>query len=86
MSDPTRTERRLLASIRTAKGAEAQDSGAQPAKPAEAASGRPASKAAARRGGGTPAKTPAATAPSRPGGPAVDSGDPYRSEGRVWPD
>ena len=71
MSNADTTERRLLASIRKAKG---EDDAPAP-RPRRTAAPRAASK---------PARIPA-TSPSRPAA-APEGADPFQATPRVWPD
>jgi hypothetical protein len=89
MSDPSRTERRLLASIRTAKaGGEA--GAAEPTFELKASEALPTRQASSKAPGGRSPETTASKgvtkATGRSGEPASGPARNYQSGGRVWPD
>lgn len=89
MSDRSRTERRLLASIRTAKsGGEGQgrDSAAQPEDPSHGASSAPAGQGRASADTEPTARALREEGPGRQGGRSTDRASKYQSVVRVWPD
>ena len=90
MSDRSRTERRLLASIRTAKsggGGQGRDSAAQqPKEPSHGASSAPSGQGRAAADTEPTARGFREEGPGRQGGRSTDRVSKYQSVARVWPD